>query len=108
MAGRLFGIAPHLLRIDGFFHRCFSSTVFVSRLSFYTTEEKLRDSFSPFGNIKTVRLIKDPQTHRPKGFGFVEFHSENDALRALKAMNYKMIDGRLLILEMAKSDNPTT
>lgn len=45
-----------------------------------------------------VRLVKDPSTQRPKGFGFIKFASEVDAQNALKAMNGRVISVLLLHL----------
>ncbi|XP_057472957.1 uncharacterized protein LOC130761470 isoform X3 [Actinidia eriantha] len=61
--------------------------LFVSRLSFYTTNEELKRLFSPFGVVTEARLVKDPRTQRPKGFGFVTYESEVEAQSALKAMD---------------------
>ncbi|XP_068667961.1 small RNA-binding protein 11, chloroplastic-like isoform X2 [Aristolochia californica] len=69
------------------FSRSFSSQLFVSRLSFYTTEEELGKAFSPFGKVIEARLVQDFKAKRHKGFGFVTFESEIDAQKALKAMN---------------------
>ncbi|KAL9173551.1 hypothetical protein ABFS82_03G122600 [Erythranthe guttata] len=88
-----------------------ASVLFINRLSFYTTTTKLEKLFSPFGSIEEVRLIKDPRTQRPKGFGFVKFSSEIDAQNALKSMNCRIVDGRLIFVEFAKStklDNTTS
>ncbi|KAK3410007.1 hypothetical protein EUGRSUZ_J02066 [Eucalyptus grandis] len=82
------------------------SELFVSRLSFYTTEEGLRRLFSPFGSIKEVRLVKDPSTQRPKGFGFVAYESEVEADRALKALNGRIVDGRLIFVEFVQTRGP--
>ncbi|KAF5446990.1 hypothetical protein F2P56_032580 [Juglans regia] len=79
------------------------SQLFVSRLSFFTTNEKLKTLFSPFGEVTEARLVKDPRTQRPKGFGFVTFDSEVEAQNALKAMNGKIVDGRLIFVEVAKA-----
>ncbi|GFQ00640.1 cold-inducible RNA-binding protein [Phtheirospermum japonicum] len=68
-----------------------ASELFVSRLSFYTTTRELERLFSPFGLIEEVRLIKDPRTQRPKGFGFVKFASELDARNALKSMSGRVM-----------------
>ncbi|CAI9108045.1 OLC1v1007556C1 [Oldenlandia corymbosa var. corymbosa] len=57
------------------------------RLSFYTTTEDLKKLFTPFGRITQARLILDPRTQRPKGFGFVRFESEIEAQNAVKAIN---------------------
>lgn len=70
--------------------RRFSTEIFVSRLSFYTTEEELKNVFSPFGAVEEARLVRDNQTGRPKGFGFVKYSSQEEAQKAVKAM-----DGRV-------------
>ncbi|KAL5217798.1 hypothetical protein ABZP36_018482 [Zizania latifolia] len=70
--------------------KSFSTEIFVSRLSFYTTDEELQNIFSPFGAIEQARLVRDNQTGRPKGFGFVRYSSEAEAEKAIKA-----IDGRI-------------
>ncbi|XP_031121745.1 glycine-rich RNA-binding protein 4, mitochondrial [Ipomoea triloba] len=80
--------------------------LFVSRLSFYTTNDELRRLFLPFGDIKEARLVIDHRTQRPKGFGFVTFESETDAQNALKALNGKIINGRLICVEVAKTTRP--
>lgn len=86
--------------------RRFSSEIFVTRLSGYTTNEELIEMFSPFGVVTQARLIKDPKTQRPKGFGFVKFESEVDAEKALKAMNGRIVRGRLIFVEIAKTTRP--
>ncbi|KAF3434847.1 hypothetical protein FNV43_RR21934 [Rhamnella rubrinervis] len=80
-----------------------SSQLFISRLSFYTTNELLKALFSPFGVVTEARLVRDPKTQRPKGFGFVTFKSEVEAHKALKAMNGRIVNGRLLLVEVAKT-----
>ncbi|KAG2673540.1 hypothetical protein I3843_13G084600 [Carya illinoinensis] len=71
----------------------FYSSFFCLGLSFFTTNEKLKALFSPFGEVTEARLVKDPRTQRPKGFGFVTFDSEVEAQNALKAMNGKLMGG---------------
>ncbi|TVU47520.1 hypothetical protein EJB05_07124, partial [Eragrostis curvula] len=66
---RLMGLSSQVLGM-----RSFSTEIFVSKLSFYTTEEELKDIFSPFGSVKQARLMRDSQTGRVKGFGFVSIH----------------------------------
>ncbi|XP_050276237.1 organelle RRM domain-containing protein 6, chloroplastic-like [Quercus robur] len=53
-----------------------------------------------------ARLVKDPRTQRPKGFGFVTYESEVEAQKALKAMNGRIVDGRLIFVEVAKTEKP--
>ncbi|XP_057488368.1 glycine-rich RNA-binding protein 4, mitochondrial-like [Actinidia eriantha] len=78
--------------------------LFVSRLSFYTTNEELKRLFSTFGVVTEARLVKDPRTQRPKGFGFVTYESEVEAQSALKAMDGRIVNGRLLLVEVAKTE----
>ncbi|KAL5764286.1 hypothetical protein ACOSP7_016639 [Xanthoceras sorbifolium] len=82
------------------------SQLFVSRLSSYTTYQELKSLFSAFGVVTEARLITDPKTQRPKGFGFVTFQSENEAQEALKAMNGRIVRGRLIFVEVANSGSP--
>ncbi|KAJ8631679.1 hypothetical protein MRB53_025002 [Persea americana] len=86
--------------------RSFSSQLFVTRLSYYTTNEELRKAFSKFGNVTEARLVMDQRTQRPKGFGFVTFESEMEAQRALKAMDGRIHNGRLIFVEFAKPMPP--
>ncbi|PUZ41656.1 hypothetical protein GQ55_9G521500 [Panicum hallii var. hallii] len=95
--GRLMGLSSQVLGM-----RCFSTEIFVSRLSFYTTEEELKDVFSPFGNVKEARLMRDHQTGRMKGFGFVKYSSQAEAEKAVKAMDGRILRRRLSFVEMAK------
>ncbi|XP_052185739.1 small RNA-binding protein 11, chloroplastic-like [Diospyros lotus] len=81
-----------------------SSKLFVSRLSFYTTNEGLGRLFSPFGVVADARLVYDSKTKRNKGFGFVTFDSETEAQNALNAMNGRIINGRLILVEFAKTE----
>ncbi|XP_054803608.1 organelle RRM domain-containing protein 6, chloroplastic-like [Prosopis cineraria] len=80
--------------------------LFVSRLSFFTTDSHLRNLFSPFGIITEAFLVMDPKTQRPKGFGFVSYESEIEAEKAMNAMNGRIIDGRLIFVEPAKASRP--
>ncbi|XP_024155952.1 glycine-rich RNA-binding protein 4, mitochondrial [Rosa chinensis] len=81
-----------------------SSKLFVSRLSSYTTSEALRQMFSPFGDVTEARLVIDRETQRPKGFGFVTYKSEVEAQKALKIMDRRMVNGRLLSVEVAETE----
>ncbi|XP_044981989.1 organelle RRM domain-containing protein 6, chloroplastic-like [Hordeum vulgare subsp. vulgare] len=95
--GRVMRLASRHLGSHGF-----STEIFVSRLSFYTTEEEFKKVFSPFGAIEEARLVRDNQTGRLKGFGFVRYSSEEEAQKAVKAMDGRILRGRLIFAEMAK------
>lgn len=59
-------------------------TLFVSRLSYTTTEKKLKREFEQYGPIKKVIIIKNPKTDKSNGYGFVEFEHKRDFITAYK------------------------
>lgn len=67
----------------------------------------MKKLFSPFGVVTEARLVKDPRTRRPKGFGFVTFESEADARNALNSINGRIVDGRLIFVEVAENTQAT-
>lgn len=76
-----------------------SKTLFVKGLSEETTEETLKESFD--GSLR-ARIVTDRETGSSKGFGFVDFSSEEDAKAAKEAMEDGEIDGNKVILDWAK------
>jgi len=50
-----------------------SNTVFCGNMSFYTTEDTVREFFGYVGTVTAVRIASDPETGKPKGFAHVEF-----------------------------------
>jgi len=75
--------------------------LFVGGLSFDTTEQSLEDVFAKYGQIAEVVVIKDRETHRSRGFGFVTFDNPDDAKDAMMAMNGKSLDGRQIRVDQA-------
>lgn len=76
--------------------------LFVGNLSFKLTENDLLDAFSPHGEVMQVRIILDRETGRPRGFGFVTMASEEDAQKAIDALNGQNIEGRPLTVNIAR------
>ena len=76
--------------------------LFVGNLSFKLTENDLLDVFSPHGDVMQVRIILDRETGRPRGFGFVTMGSEEDANKAIEALNGQNIEGRPLTVNIAR------
>eukprot|EP01018_Ginkgo_biloba_P032133 Gb_37522 [translate_table: standard] len=81
-----------------------SNKLFVTGLSFYTSEKSLENAFSDFGKIVSVRIIIDKISKRSKGYGFVEYSSEEEANEALQEMNGKILNGRQIIVDVAKTE----
>jgi cold-inducible RNA-binding protein len=76
--------------------------VFVGNLSFEATESGLRSIFEPFGEIARVNLITDRDTGRARGFAFVEMSNDEEAAKAITALNGTQMDGRALNVNEAK------
>lgn len=76
--------------------------MYVSNISFHTTEETLVEMFSKFGAVKGVKIITDKNTGITRGFGFVEMASTEEAMEAIKALDGKEIQGRALRVSQAK------
>ncbi len=78
------------------------SKLYVGNLSYNVTEDQLRELFSQAGQIKDVALITDRQTGRSKGFGFVEFATQEEAQKAIELFNNHELDGRPLTVNVAR------
>lgn len=77
-----------------------STNIYVGNLPFNATEESIRDLFSVYGTVESVKLITDRETGRSRGFGFVEMVS--GAKEAIAALHEKALDGRNLTVNPAK------
>ena len=76
--------------------------LYVGNLSFDMTDAELEDAFSQFGEIVSTVVIKDRDSGRSKGFGFVEFAQEANAQQAKGAMDGKELNGRALKVDEAR------
>lgn len=70
-------------------------TIFVGNLAFKATPDELTELFAKYGNVESVRIMKDRATRRPRGFAFVEMESRG-AAKAIKALDGKEFLGRNL------------
>ncbi len=76
--------------------------LYVGGLSYTTTEETLKDAFAQVGAVETATIILDKMSGRSKGFGFVEMSNDEDAQKAIEALNGKELDGRTLTVNEAR------
>ncbi|XP_067114582.1 U11/U12 small nuclear ribonucleoprotein 35 kDa protein [Osmerus mordax] len=74
-------------------------TLFVSRLNPQTTEEKLREVFSKYGDINRLRLVRDIVTGFSKGYAFVEYKEERSLVRARREANKLVVDQNDLFVD---------
>lgn len=82
--------------------------LFVGGLPFATTDEELAEIFGAHGTVASAVVIKDRETGRSKGFGFVEFENDDEGKAAEKALNNSDISGRSITVNEArpKEDRP--
>ncbi|XP_062094921.1 organelle RRM domain-containing protein 2, mitochondrial [Humulus lupulus] len=83
-----------------------SPKLFISGLSRLTTDEKLKEAFSPFGQIVDAKVITDRVSGRSKGFGFITYTSIEEAENAKQGMNAKFLDGWVIFVDPAKPKEP--
>jgi RNA recognition motif-containing protein len=76
-------------------------SIYVGNISFDITSEKLHDLFATHGEVKSVKLINDRYTGKPRGFAFVEMDDES-AEMAISATNGMEFEGRSLKVNLAK------
>lgn len=84
-----------------------SNTLFLGNLSFDCTNEGIQEIFAEYGNITRVSLPTDRDTGSLKGFGYVDFGSQQEATAALEALNGQEIEGRNIRIDYAaaREDN---
>src|SRR5438874_1776445 len=79
--------------------------IFVGNVAYATTEENLRKEFDAFGIVSKVAILKDKITGIPRGFGFVEMASKQEAEAAIYALNGKEFMGLVLNVNEAREKN---
>jgi len=79
-----------------------SQNLFVGSLAFATTDDGLKAHFEQIGPVASARVIRDRETGRSKGFGFVDFESDDDNQKAIDQLNGKELDGRPINISLAR------
>jgi RNA recognition motif-containing protein len=82
--------------------------LYVGNLSYDTTEDGVRTLFASAGTVVSVDIIKDRDTGRMKGFGFVTMNSDEEAQNAIKLLNEKMLDDRAIKVNVARPREETS
>ncbi len=76
--------------------------IYVGNLAYTVSEEDLKDAFSTFGNVTSVKLITDKFSGHSKGFGFVEMANNSEADTAIKKLNGTALKDRNITVNQAK------
>jgi RNA recognition motif-containing protein len=77
--------------------------IFVGSLPFSVEAEDLRDSFEQYGEVSSANIIMDKMTGRSRGFGFVEMPDDEQAKKAMEALNGSDMSGRSIVVNEAQA-----
>lgn len=107
-SGAFFGIVLSALRLEQAPATADSGepkSVFVGNLAYHTSKEELQRLFAQYGTVRSVRIMTDRVTRRPRGFGFVEMDASG-ATAAIRALDGKEFHGRQLKVNEGKAREP--
>jgi RNA recognition motif-containing protein len=76
--------------------------IYIANLSYNVSEDELGKAFRSFGQVETVKIIRDKYGGQSKGFGFVEMPSAEEARLAITDLNRKQLNGRTLKVNEAR------
>ncbi len=76
--------------------------IYVSNLSFRIGDDELRRIFEAHGEVASAKVVRDRETGRSRGFGFVEMPSNEEAQQAISDLNQKEIEGRNINVNEAR------
>jgi RNA recognition motif-containing protein len=75
----------------------------VGSLPWSVDDEELKSAFEKQGTVVSAKVIKDRDTGRSRGFGFVEMENSSDAKNAISALNESELNGRNIVVNEAKA-----
>ena len=76
--------------------------IYVGNLPYAVDRDELRDIFAAYGEVAAARVVSDRETGRSKGFGFVEMPNDEEAKKAIEALNGNEIGGRKAVVNEAR------
>ena len=76
--------------------------IYVGNLAYTATEEELKTAFEAFGVVTSVKIVRERETGRSRGFAFVEMEDGEGANNAVAQMNGKAVGGRNLVVNEAR------
>ena len=80
--------------------------LFVGNLDWTVKDEDLKEAFAPFGEVTSARVVTDRMSGRSRGFGFVEYATDEAANAAKQQMNGKDLKGRAIRVDVAQEVKP--
>jgi len=80
-----------------------STKLFVGSLPWSVNDEELKETFEKHGTVVSAKVVTDRDTRRSRGFGFVEMENQDDARKAIRALNESELNGRNIVVNEAKA-----
>ena len=85
-----------------FLRKDLQMNIYVGNLPYGINRDQLRDVFAAYGEVAAARIVTDRETGRSKGFGFVEMNNDEEAKKAIEALNGNDIGGRKAVVNEAR------
>lgn len=79
--------------------------IFIGNLSHETSEKQLHDLFAAFGAVKSVKIVTDNFTRRPRGFAFVEMEERSTGEKAIEKLNNTSVHMQSIVVNEARPKN---
>ncbi|MBI4312773.1 MAG: RNA-binding protein [Chloroflexi bacterium] len=76
--------------------------IYVGNFAYEVTDQELRQAFEAFGKVDEVTVVRDRDTGRSKGFGFIEMPTAAEAQAAITGLNGKELRGRAITVNEAR------
>ena len=80
--------------------------IYVGNVSFKMNDDDLREAFEAHGEVSSASIVMDRDTGRSRGFGFVTFEQDDEAMEAMERMNGTALDGRNITVNEARERSP--
>lgn len=76
--------------------------LYVGGLAYSVTDAQLQQLFAGHGTVESAKVVTDRETDRSRGFGFVEMGTQEEAEKAIAALNGTLLEGRNLTVNMSR------
>ena len=83
-------------------------SIYVGNLDYKTGEQELRQIFEGYGQVENVNMVRDQYSGQPRGFAFVEMANDEEAQKAIAAVNGMQLGSRNITVNEARPKTPRT
>jgi len=76
--------------------------IYIANINFRAKEDQLKDLFSQFGEVSSVKIVTDRETGRSRGFGFIEMPNDAEGKAAIAQLNGTNFQDRSIVVNEAR------